>query len=312
MLPGLPLVTLLTPNRVKRSVYELNADYVRSLEMIRQRWGASGTIRERLWNHAAMLLRPDAIVGRRAAAVFPALRAHGFIPVAVRCVALDSPRTSALWIYQSNVSTPERLRLMDRLMTSAPSVYVVLRDLRSRTMTPATVHATYIKGATVAAKRKRDHLRSLVGPPIANLLSYIHMADDPADLVREMAVLFDAAEQAGILAEIDARQDRTGVALRMISQLEARLPDSGASAAGGSKADGIGGDDSASQLGRCDACTPELLTDAGWKAFVEEAINCKSFISGETYDTRLATVPDDKRLSLPVDTYLIRAEFGLP
>jgi hypothetical protein len=58
-------------------------------------------------------------------------------------------------------------------------------------------------------------------------------------------------------------------------------------------------------------CGPLTLRQH-WEALIGRAIACRSFISGETYDTSLATVPDDKRLSLPLDPHLVVADFGKP
>jgi len=303
--PSVALTTLLTPNRVKQSTFARDGDYLMALDMMHQRWAANGRLPWYLWNHTAMLLRPDAFVSGRLRRILPTLRAHGLVPVAVRVVRPDSAQTVRLWCYQANVSTPQRLQLLDELMTSGPSLYLVLRDDRPRVLTPATVHATYIKGPTLTHKRRADHLRSLAGPPVANLLSYIHAADDPADWVREMAVLLAPMALADLLAEVEAQQDRTAQAIAHIArcEVEARRL-----AVGPPRPDAA--NLTANDAGGADL--PPLFQVERWSVFVEAAARCRSFVSGETYDTRLATVPDDKRLSLPVDPHLIRDELGSP
>lgn len=294
------LVTLLSPNVIKHRVYARDRAYLDSATMFRERWTADRDLEDVLWNYATMLLRPDAIAGRRSAAVFPMLREHGLYPVAARPVNVTPAMTEEMWKYQFNVATPERRQLLKRIFATGAAVYVVLRDDKPRDLAPATVHVTYLKGTAIVKNRRRWHLRTVAGPHIANLLSYVHVSDDPIDLVREMAVLFDAPQRHALLSEIDAGEDRTAEAIALIHRMEILAPQEALSPEPAMLLD-------MDPEGRA-SFEHRLLRE--WQSIVREALGTRSFVTGETYNTMDALVPDDKRLSLPLDAHLIFHELG--
>ena len=293
------LLTVLSPNVVKHRVYGRDPHYIASAAMYRHRWTSDSQLRTILWDSAAMLLRPDAIAGRSSAAVFPVLREHGIYPVAARLVHLDANMTHDMWKYQFNVATPERQLLLKRIFATGPAVYVVLRDCNLRALAPAPVHITYLKGTAIVANRRRWHLRTVAGPHIANLLSYVHVSDDPIDVVREMAVLFDASARHALLCAIDAGQDRTSDCIDLIHRLETQTPRSALEAAPPMCA-----------RDREERESIEYRRLREWRSIVRDAQVTRSFVTGETYRTMDAIVPDDKRLSLPLDGHLIFPELG--
>jgi hypothetical protein len=225
---------------------------------------------------------------RNSRLVIGELRLHGFVPVAFREVYPDSGQIDRLWRYQANLSTSERLHFLNHILRLGPSIYVLFLDSTQRHSAPATVHLTYLKGPTVFARRKKHHLRTIAGPSVASVLSYLHASDDPADVVREMAVLLGRQAQAGIMAEASAQQDRTTDLLSLVKRLEAIA------------------------VSRSRALSPAADTAIQWDRLVSHAKSCRSFVSGETYRPEHAIVPDDKRLSLPLDSLLLKSEFGNP
>ena len=65
---------------------------------------------------------------------------------------------------------------------------------------PATVRLSNLKGGPDAATRGAGSLRSALRS--ANrLFTFVHTADEPADIVRELAVFFDRDERRRLLAE---------------------------------------------------------------------------------------------------------------
>ncbi|WP_316192493.1 MULTISPECIES: nucleoside-diphosphate kinase [unclassified Bradyrhizobium] len=291
------LVNVLTPNVVKRRVYLRDSEFNRAIEAARNYWLDPARMHDCLWNSAALLLRPDAIAGRQSTRIFAMLRLHGFIPVAAQEVQVRCSQVEELWKYQFNVATAERRSLLKRLLAISPSVYIMLHDVKWRSSAPATVHLTYLKGTAVVANRKRWHLRTLAGPPIANLLSYVHVSDEPADVLREMAVLFDVPTQISMFQQLDAGVDRTTEAMTLIRKLEALAPRDALTGMGQPSF----GDEQNLEVQKL---------RRGWKDIVERARVCRSFVSGETYVGKEAIVPDDKELALPLDGHLIFQELG--
>src|SRR5580658_1224326 len=218
------LVTCLTPNRIKTNVFERDENYVAALRDIRQRWTSTQMLCNMLWNTASLILRPDAVAGGQAANILPALRDLGFVPIAARSVRLSLDQTRELWRYQANVSTRERLRLLDLIMTSAPSLYILFRDATERVSAPATVHLTYLKGTAIVENRRKWHLRTMAGPKVANIVSYVHVSDDPADMVREIALLFPRRQWLDLMNEAEQATDRTEKVRSLLAALQADGP----------------------------------------------------------------------------------------
>ena len=295
----------LTPNPIKTKIFQTDTNFLTSMAVASGFWTSSDRLLDALWNNAALLLRPDAIVGGRCSTILPVLREHGFIPSVVREVSLSIPQTRALWRYQSNVATSERLALLDLLMTTGPSIYIVLHDTRFRLMAPGTVHLTYLKGTAIVDNRKPGHLRTVAGPRIANLLSYVHVSDDPADMLREMSVLFDQRAIHNIVGELDKKEDRTDEALNLITKLSRDVPIDALTRG----ALELTGDSDGADAMREES--PNILeARRRWNQIVKFARTCKSFHGGETYQGKEAIIPDDKWLSLPLDSHLIFTELG--
>ena len=308
---GMMLELCLTPNDIKTRVFERDENYLAALNDARQCWTSTQALSEMLWNTASLVFRPDAIAGGQAADALPVLRALGFIPVATRCVRLSLEQTRELWRYQANVSTPERLRLLDLIMTSGQSLYVLFRDVTQRVSAPATVHLTYLKGTAIVENRRKWHLRTLAGPKIANIVSYVHVSDDPADMMREIAILFPRQPRLELLKQAEQAIDRTETVRSLLASLQATMPKNTLLCS-----------DPASRVSRPNAGDwNRILNTDGlplsetevrqrWRYVVERSKRCKVFVDGNSYDGRTATVPDDKASSLPLDGNLVFRELG--
>lgn len=307
------LETCLTPNEIKARVFARDPYYAVALEEARQCWTAAPALQRLLWNTASLILRPDAIAGGQGANILPVLRELGFIPVAAAAVRLSLYQTRELWRYQANVSTLERLRLLDLIMTSGHSLCVLFHDVTRRVSAPATVHLTYLKGTAIVKNRRKCHLRTLAGPKVANILSYVHVSDDPADVLREIALLFPGRRWLELLKAAAEALDRTEEVRSLLAHLQARQPkallecsDTAVPVAMDRpndlewqrilNTDGV-------DLG-------EMEVRRRWRHIVARSGRCQVFISGNSYDGRLTTVPDDKDLSLPLDDHLIFRELG--
>ena len=286
------LDTCLTPNEIKAHTFARDENYRTALNDARQCWTSSASLHRFLWNISSLLLRPDAIAGGESVRVLPVLRQLGCIPVCARPVQLSLSQTRELWRYQANVSTQERLRLLDLIMTSGQSLYILFRDLTQRMSAPATVHLTYLKGTAIVKNRRASHLRTLAGPRISNILSYVHIADDPADMMREMMLLFPQRRWLSLLQEAQQETDRTDSVHSLLAALQERLPK---------------GLLTSSQEAES---MPPCPLRRRWQHIVTMSQSCRVFIDGDSYDSCATTVPDDRKFSLPLDNHLIFREFG--
>jgi hypothetical protein len=289
---------VLTVNPIKERVYQRDPHFTDAISALRSAWPDEHSLISFLWNHTSLLLRPEAILARRSRSLFPMLRAHGLIPVGVRHMRVTSEQGRLLWRYQANVMTMGHLILLQRLVAAGPSIYIILKDNSVRRSTPAAGHVTYLKGPTLVSRRRALHLRSLAGPAIASILSYIHASDDPADFLRELAVLFSRCAFMELLREAAAGQDRTCDVLAVLAKAELHAPKGILSGARGRS-----GETFCSSL-------PEELVRQNWLAIIDRARTNISYVGGEVYDTRTALVPDDKRYLARLDSHLVFTEVG--
>ncbi|MFL6161958.1 MAG: nucleoside-diphosphate kinase [Jatrophihabitantaceae bacterium] len=169
---------------------------------------------------ATITFKPDAFAGQ---VVEPALRwlvAKGFRVVAARQVMFDRLTIRGIWYYQWNIASRDRKDVVDELLGAGPSLLVALQ-LPGRP--DATRHLSRIKGPAVPAHRRRGQLRHALASP-NTLLNFVHTADEPADLVRELGVFFPSNCRRELLAELAAADDRLAQARVLAAQLQALTP----------------------------------------------------------------------------------------
>ncbi|WKU42630.1 nucleoside-diphosphate kinase [Streptomyces sp. VNUA116] len=150
---------------------------------------------------ALMWVRPDAFAAGVARKVLAATQAAGFRPLAVRPVRVDRCGARALWAYMCRWATVERLWLLDALVALGPGLLVLWAD---DTGEPAAARLTALKGSNAAGRRTGASLRDVAGSP-NRLLTMVHVADEPADVVRELGILCPWPDRAALVIEAAAR-----------------------------------------------------------------------------------------------------------
>lgn len=172
---------------------------------------------------APLVLRPDTMAARGGVRVVNAVRARGFVPVAFRTFRFDRHVTREVWRYQLNIATRERIDVMDMIMSAGPSLYVLFNHA-GRSAMPACTRLSEAKGPSLPERRSGHHLRRIAGPAQASVLTYVHVSDEPADILRELGVLFDRADRMALLAALPGGPDRTAEVLRALAAAEAEVP----------------------------------------------------------------------------------------
>src|SRR5262249_36312458 len=100
----------------------------------------------------------------------------------------------------------------------------LLRDLRPNVV-PVSVRLSHMKGHTIAERRRADDLRSVMRPP-NRILNFVHVAEEPVDVVREIGIFTDGADRKRLLQAIrnnyasDHRQETKDA----IARLESGIP----------------------------------------------------------------------------------------
>ncbi|GAA0960665.1 AfsA-related hotdog domain-containing protein [Actinocorallia libanotica] len=171
--------------------------------------------------HATLLLKPDAVAGRRLEAALEWLLEQDAVIVAAEIVALDRHSARAMWWYQWNVATKERRDLVDALVRAGGSLLLVAR--LPEAPIPATLRLSGLKGPADPARREPWQLRHRLDDDDL-LVDFVHTADEPADLVREFGVLLDGRDRRRVYADLAAGADREDKARELIAELYRRSP----------------------------------------------------------------------------------------
>ncbi|MET7767330.1 nucleoside-diphosphate kinase [Nocardia sp. NPDC005366] len=212
------LLSQLTPSPDKVEAYLGDTYVLESVEHLTRLGIDPATFARR---HSLLLLKPDAIVARAVAPTLEWLGANGFEVVGAYRVAVDRHLARALWYFAWNIASPERRRLADLLVDISDALVLVVRDTDGAL--PAPVRLTEAKGATDPRKRRRGELRYLLGRH-NYLLNLVHSPDDPADVLRELAIYFDEPTRAGLLTRLGAGVDQAGEVARIAAELYERTP----------------------------------------------------------------------------------------
>jgi nucleoside diphosphate kinase len=169
------------------------------------------------YRHGLVLLKSDAVVARKLLPALDWLADNGFRVVAARPVQMHTTRARSLWYFQWNAATVYRRRIADLCLSAAESMLLVLR---AEGELPTSVLVTDGKGPTEPDSREPGQLRYVLGR-YSYLLNLVHTTDEPADVVRELAVCLDSADRARVVAEALDGSDRSENARELAGRLYA-------------------------------------------------------------------------------------------
>ncbi|HVK20208.1 MAG TPA: nucleoside-diphosphate kinase [Actinokineospora sp.] len=169
--------------------------------------GDGSEIAALLADAAPLVLRPDALVSGRARRVLESVYAAGFTPVAMAWFTFSRHVIRETWRYQLNVATRDRIDVMDMVLRGEDAVYILLEKPDRPRDVPATSLLSDMKGPSAPEDRRPEHLRSLAGSAQESVLTYVHVADEPADIVRELGVFFDRPQRRKLFGSLGARRD---------------------------------------------------------------------------------------------------------
>jgi hypothetical protein len=178
-----------------------------------------------LWRTALVLFKPEAVAGRRVGPATRLLETRGFAPVAAQRVDYDGNIYHALYRYQLRRATLDKLRLYTRWAAGHPALLAAFADLSPSPGLPASVRLKMMKGHALVHRRSGDDLRSFLKSP-NSILNFLHSADEPADLVRELPILLPASRRGAFLqavrtADVAAGRGALG---RLIARLGRMVP----------------------------------------------------------------------------------------
>ncbi|MET8132444.1 nucleoside-diphosphate kinase [Streptomyces sp. NPDC005251] len=213
---GIPVSPLLTCHPEKQRLYGADTYFQESHEQLA---ALTGDIIGFAHRHAVLLLKPDAVVARRLDAAVDWLTAQRFRIVGAAVTRLTRTMIRSLWYFQWNLATPYRRRLAALFLEDADALVLLVRPDDDLDL-PASVELTRLKGPTDPDARRPGQLRHVLGR-YSYLLNLAHTADEPADVLRELAVHFDDTARDRLFRSALAYEDRTACARGLTDRLYA-------------------------------------------------------------------------------------------
>lgn len=207
----------------KRSLYAVDTYFRESFEDLAAIGG--GRIEQFCHDHALLLVKPDAVVTRRLGTVLRWVLGYGFSIVWAATVTIDRHGVRALWQYGLNAASRDRRDAADLYVTACECLLLLLA-LPGRTE-PASLVLSAVKGPADPVRCRPGQLRYDVGS-FNYQLNLVHAADEPADLLRELAVLCNHDTRAALYRrtlEHPVAPDGRSEAFALVDRLEAATPE---------------------------------------------------------------------------------------
>jgi hypothetical protein len=168
-------------------------------------------VRDRILRRTTFVLfKPEALAGRRIERALRFARDHGFEPIGACRVPADRHTVRNLWRYQLNAAPLPVVSVVDMIVATADCVFVAFFDRDNGSTDngsatdgsgdglPATTGLSNLKGSSRDPAAGAGLLRATLACTTL-CLNFVHAPDEPADMVRELGVLFDQAGRAEAL-----------------------------------------------------------------------------------------------------------------
>lgn len=154
-------------------------------------------------NTALLLIKPDAEMMNRIPLIIHLLDSNGYELLYGSRLRVTHTQTTELWKYQWSAATIDRIIVNEKLMGLGPSLLLLLKNRQHAVSSslPLSAYLTEQKGAANEKLRTAEHFRTVL-KPLNIILNYIHTADEPADVIREIGLLVGIADLAAVYTRI--------------------------------------------------------------------------------------------------------------
>lgn len=138
-----------------------------------------------------ILIKPETVATGGVQRLLTLIQDRGYRLLELIPVVLDRYRTRALWQYQLNSAPLATLATVDLIVScGAPAIVLLAEEPDARQPgVSASERLSAMKGGSFGERRPTD-LRTLLGGT-TRMFSYLHVPDEPADMVRELGIWFD-------------------------------------------------------------------------------------------------------------------------
>jgi len=191
---------LLTSMPEKQFLYATDLYFEEAWEEMVDFWPDELTRGHALHDASFLLLKPDAIARDRASVATEWLARNDYQVIWRRRMRIDRNTARALWWYQWNFASRGRRELSEFIMSLDQSEMIVV--VRNRTSAvSASAELSTRKGSSHPANLRETDLRWALGA-VDYLSNSVHVPDESADLVRELAILLRADVRRDVLSRL--------------------------------------------------------------------------------------------------------------
>lgn len=201
----------------KQALYACDTHFLEGWEDIVELAGPRAD--ELVQDHVLLVIKPEAIVGRRMHLVLDWLAVQGFVPAGMALFRFTPLLVRAMWFYQWNIASRERRDACDLMLTDAESVLLLARR-PSGVAASASEHLAGLKGSFDPSCQREGDLRHTLRAT-SKQMTFVHSADEPADVARELAICLPHAQRVALLRDLLDPRDRMADARRTCAALYA-------------------------------------------------------------------------------------------
>jgi hypothetical protein len=144
---------------------------------------------DKLKSYALVVIKPESTIFHRAKKIVELIENEGFKLVFFLNKTMSRTECIELWRYQWNAASSMRMLISSKLTSYCPSYFLIFEAPKTLTEIAST-HLSRLKGSAIESQRNEGHFRSIL-QPINRMLNYLHVSDEPADVIREIGVLLD-------------------------------------------------------------------------------------------------------------------------
>lgn len=169
-----------------------------------------GERRRLLQTHSYLLFKPEALVARKVEPALTYLAERGIEANFAATLTFNRSMLRSLWWYQLNAAPLTIARACDLLINDWEMLLIGFADTKADPeggpLDSAARRLSDLKGSSRDIGKGLGLLRDELGCT-TTCLNFIHAPDEPADVVREIGVLFDRSAREQIFARMGEQQD---------------------------------------------------------------------------------------------------------